>query len=203
MLAFKNSLMLKKIIRSFLVIVIAIELIIITLALWNYFYELVWQGISTTSYKTEKNTFVRILNFFEIGIGAVIREHIIILCVPMVTYMLLRDRDRELLYSEEQMTEVTEAVKEGIIEGVEEVSHHDNQDDLIKSKKFNSKKDKKKEESKTDQNQDNSKVEKQDEDKQDLDTDKQDSNSTKEDINSNEKEEKDTSTDDFFATFGS
>lgn len=126
MLKIRNSFKIKGFVRVCLVVVIAIELIEILLALWKYFYDLVILGYSTSSYKTEGNILVRLINFFEIGIGSTIRDYIVNLCIPLALYFMLRDRDREVLYGENELHDLTDAVKEGIIEGVEEVSHNDN-----------------------------------------------------------------------------
>lgn len=123
MIKINNSLKIKRIIRAFLAFVITLELILITIELSEYFLKIVIEGISTSTWKSENSIFVRLFNFLKVGVDSVIKEWVVTLCVPLATYFLLRDRDRDILYGEEQLHDVTEAVKEGIIEGVEESNH--------------------------------------------------------------------------------
>lgn len=124
MIKLQNSLQIKKFLRIALVIIIFLQIILSFVALFEYFNALVIQGISTSTTKTEPNNFIRLYNFFEIGIASVIKENIVNICLPLLVYVLLRDRDREILFGEEQYDEITEAVKEGVIEGVDEAATH-------------------------------------------------------------------------------
>lgn len=118
MIKLKNSLQIKKFLRIALIVVIIIQLILVTIQLYEYLNKLVFLGVSTSTASTEGNYFIRFLNFFEIGVGSLIKENVLNICLPLLVYVLLRDRDREILYGEE----ITEAVKEGVIEGVDEVT---------------------------------------------------------------------------------
>lgn len=119
MLKIKHNFAIKKWIRILLISVIFIQLVLVSIQLWEYFYKLVIQGISTSSFKPEGNFFVRLLNFFEIGIGSLIKEYIVNICIPALLFVFLRDRDRDFIDG----TEMTEAIKEGFIEGANEIAH--------------------------------------------------------------------------------
>lgn len=122
MIKLKNSLQIKKFLRIALIAIIVIQLILVTIQLYEYFHKLVLIGASTTTAASEGNYVIRFLNFFEIGVGSLIKENVVNICLPLLVYVLLRDRDREILYGDEQLEEITEAVKEGVIEGVDEVT---------------------------------------------------------------------------------
>lgn len=115
MIKIKNSFAIKKWVRILLIAVIFVQLTLVFIQLWEYFFKLVIQGISTSSFKTESNILVRLLNYFEVGVGSIIREYVVNICIPALLFVFLRDRDREIML---------EAVKEGVIEGVEEIQHH-------------------------------------------------------------------------------
>lgn len=120
MIKLKNSLQIKSFLRFMLILVILIQIVNASITLWDFFHKLVIEGMSTSSNTTETNFVVRILNFFQYGIGSVIKAYVLNICIPLLVYILLRDRDRDLLFGEDEL----DAIKEGVFEGVDEASTH-------------------------------------------------------------------------------